>query len=272
MRATWTFAGAPQRRTIAPLLALFATLIPVLPARARDASDYRVRVGLGGQSRPEYISADKNEWAPLVDISVAKGNAMFDFEAPDDNFDIKLFSTGGFSFGPVANVQSGRKNSDVGAPLGKVKTTIEAGLFVQYQLSGALRLRSEVRKGIGGHKGVVASFGADHVWRDGDKYVVSLGPRVLFSNARYQRAWFGIGPESALATGLPGYRPDAGVHAVAMTGGATYAFNRAWGLFGYARYERLVSDAAKSPVVRQFGARNQGSAGLGVTYTFAIKR
>lgn len=268
----WTSARAPLGQAIAPLLAVLAALIPVVPASAQDASDLRVRLGLGGQIRPEYLGADKNEWAPLVDFSIARGSQAFDFEAPDDNFDIKIYSDDGFSAGPVANLQGGRKNSDAGAPLGKVKTTIEAGVFAQYQLSESLRLRSEVRKGIGGHNGVVASFGADHIWRDGDNYVVSLGPRVLLSDGRYQRAWFGIAPQAAVAAGLPSYRPDADVHALAMTAGATYAFNRAWGLFGYARYERLVGDAAKSPVVRQLGSRNQGSAGLGVTYTFAIKR
>ena len=45
-----------------------------------------------------------------------------------------------------------------------------------------------------------------------------------------------------------------------------------WGVFGYARYERLIGDAAKSPIVRRFGSRDQLSAGLGLSYTFTIKR
>jgi outer membrane protein len=43
-------------------------------------------------------------------------------------------------------------------------------------------------------------------------------------------------------------------------------------MFGYARYERLVGDAAKSPIVRDLGTRNQLSGGLGVSYTFIMKR
>ena len=45
-----------------------------------------------------------------------------------------------------------------------------------------------------------------------------------------------------------------------------------WGLFSYARYERLIGDAAKSPIVRRFGSRDQLSAGLGLSYTFTVKR
>jgi outer membrane protein len=69
---------------------------------------------------------------------------------------------------------------------------------------------------------------------------------------------------------LPIYRPSGGVHAVAVASGVTYALSNRWGLFGFARYERLVGDAAKSPIVRQFGSRNQLSGGIGLNYTFTI--
>ncbi len=48
--------------------------------------------------------------------------------------------------------------------------------------------------------------------------------------------------------------------------------NGRFGLFGYGRFERLVGGAAKSPIVREFGSRNQLSAGLGLNYTFTIAR
>jgi outer membrane protein len=68
------------------------------------------------------------------------------------------------------------------------------------------------------------------------------------------------------------YRPGGGIHAVALASGLSYQFNPRFGMFGFARYERLVGDAAKSPIVRQFGSRDQFSAGLGLSYTFILKR
>jgi outer membrane protein len=42
-------------------------------------------------------------------------------------------------------------------------------------------------------------------------------------------------------------------------------------MFGYARYERLVGDAADSPIIRSsFGSRDQVSAGVGLSYSFTI--
>ena len=76
----------------------------------------------------------------------------------------------------------------------------------------------------------------------------------------------------SVASGLPTYRPSGGIYALAMGSGVTYSLNERWGLFGFARYERLVGDAGKSPIVRDFGSRNQYFAGAGVNYTFVIKR
>ena len=254
------------------LIGGMALLAASTAASAQEKRDFRVRVGLGAQLRPDYYGSDKIVAAPLWDLDVARGNDSFKFEAPDDHIAIAVIDEDGLSFGPAANIASSRKDSDVGAPLGKVKTTIEAGAFVQYQWGESIRLRAEALKGIGGHKGLVGALGADHVWRDGDRYVFSVGPRILVSDGRYQRAYFGVTPTAALGTGLPAYRPGGGIHGVALASGLSYQFSPRVGMFGFGRYERLVGDAARSPVVREFGSRNQLSGGIGLNYSFTVKR
>jgi MipA family protein len=254
------------------LLACAAILTISTPAIAQDENDYRVRIGLGGQIQPTFNGADDTKIRPLVDFDLARGTNSFPFEAPDDSFGIRLISAGGFAAGPAANIQSKRKESDVGAPIGKVSTTVEVGGFAEYHVSDSIRLRGDVRKGLGGHDGLVGSLGADYIWRDGDRYVFSIGPRVLASNSRFQRAYFGVDSDAALASGLPAYRPKGGIYALAATSGLSYQFNPRFGMFGYARYERLVGDAAKSPIIRELGSRNQLSGGLGLSYTFTVKR
>jgi outer membrane protein len=254
------------------MLAAAALVVASAPAFAEDKPDIRVRVGLGAQVQPEYIGADSSDVSPLFHVNIARGANPFRFGAPDDSTGIAVVSKNGFSFGPAANIEGSRKNSDVGAAVGKVKRTFEAGAFAQYEAKDSFRVRAEMLKGLGGHDGLVGMIGADKIWRDGDRYVFSIGPRILFSDAKYQRAYFGVSPAAALATGLPVYRPGSGVHALAAASGVSYQFNDRFGLFGFARYERLVGDAAKSPIVREFGSRNQISAGAGLSYTFTIPR
>jgi MipA family protein len=254
------------------LLASAALLPAWAPVVAQDSRDIRVRVGLGAQLEPEFIGGDGTKVGPLFHVNIARGTNEFRFNAPDDSPGIAVVSKDGFSFGPAANIQWSRRNSDVGAPVGKVRTTFEAGAFAQYEARDSFRLRAELLKGINGHEGVLGSIGADKIWRDGDRYVLSIGPRVLFSDARYQRAYFGVSPAAALASGLPTYRPGSGVYAVAVASGLSHQLNSRWGLFGFGRYERLVGDAAKSPIVGQLGSRNQLSGGIGLNYTFTIQR
>jgi len=253
-------------------IALAAILPAWSAASAQDANDLRVRVGGGVQLLPDFIGAKSSDLAPLFHVNIARGTNPFGVGAPDDSPAIALVSSDGFSFGPAGNIQGRRKESDVGAPVGSVPRTFEAGAFAQYLVSGSIRFRAELLKGINGHKGLVGTIGADKIWRDGDRYAFSIGPRVLFSDGRYQRAYFGVTPAVSLATGLPAYRPGGGVHAVAVASGLSYSLDSRWGVFGFARYERLVGHAARSPIIRELGSRNQMSGGIGLNYTFTVRR
>ena len=250
-----------------------ALLTSASAAIAQDSDTYRVRPGIGAQLRPKFLGSDKTEVAPLLRLDIAKGTNQFRFKAPDDGAAIAVLSSNGFSFGPAANFEPSRKASDVGFAVPKVKTTLEVGGFAQYEILDSVRIRAQLLKGLNGHKGLIGVLGADKIWRDGDRYVFSVGPRHKVSDSRFERAYFGVTPETALVTGLPAYRPRSGIHAVGVTSGLTYQFNPRFGMFGFASYDRLVRDAAKSPIIRsQFGSRTQLSGGLGLNFTFSIKR
>ena len=253
------------------LLLLAAALVSAAPAVAQDGQGTRVRVGLGGQIRPDALGADGYEWAPLFGFSLRRSPGPFEFGAPDDSFGLTLYSTDGLSIGPVGHWQSGRRDKDFDdVDVGKVSDTIEAGAFVQYHVSDMFRLRTEVRQGLGGHGGLIASLGADVVFRDGDRYVISAGPRMNITNSRYQREFFGVSAERALITGLDEFDPDGGIQSFGATTGLHMQVSGPFGVFGYARYDRLVGDAGKSPIVRELGSRDQMSAGLGLNYTFNL--
>lgn len=276
LRSETIFATMRRYRTCPPralqssalAFLMFAAATPALAED--DDKGWTVRVGLGGQITPEYPGSDDMRISPYPVISVRRTGDPIAFGAPGDSPGITLIKTGGLQIGPIANLAPKRKAKDVGIPIEKVKTTFEAGAFIQFYLSKAIRVRAEGRRGIGGHKGWIGSTGTDFIIRDKDRYIFSIGPRVRFSSQRYQRAYFGITPATAVASGLPVYDPDGGIHAIGVNAGALYQFNYHWGMTGYARYDRLVHDAADSPLVRTLGSRNQFSAGVALTYTFDI--
>jgi outer membrane protein len=228
----------------------------------------RVRVGLGAQFVPAYPGADDHSLRPLVDVSLSRGSKPFGFEAPDESFGPSLIKEGGLEIGPALNFEGSRTARDVGAALDKIPFTFEAGAFVQYAFGPKFRVRSELRKGLGGHEGWIGQAGADFVARDGDDWLFSVGPRITISDGRYHRAYFGVTPAESARTGLAAYRPGGGIEALGATAGFLKQLDKRFGLYSYAKYDRLVGDAARSPVVRFHGSRDQFSAGLALTYTF----
>lgn len=230
-----------------------------------------LRVALGPELTPKYPGADGHRLSPLFDFAVKREGQEFAFEAADESFGPTVFSAGGFEFGLAADLQPRRKQKDVGFAVGNVGTTFELGAFAQRSLGEHARIRAEGRKGLGGHRGWVGSVSADFISRNADQYIFSIGPRLQFADARYQRAYFGVTPAQAAASTLPAYRLGGGLYAVGATSGLIFQLDKRWGVYSYAAYDRLIEDAADSPIVRRAGSRNQLSGGLGLTYTFTVK-
>lgn len=252
----------------AALPALF--LAGTAAAQSSDAAHEprRFRVALGPQVKPDFPGAKKVQILPLFDPSIARGSEPFEFEAADEGFSIALIKSNGFEIGPVGKFEGSRRRKDVALPIDEVGFTVEAGAFAQFWLGPSIRAHGEVRKGVNGHRGVVSNLMLDYVAREGDKWLFSLGPRVSLSDRRYQDAWFGVNSAAAARTGLAAYSPGGGIHAVGASTTALYQFDRHWGVYGYAKYDRLVGNAARSPIVRTIGSRNQLSGGVALTYTF----
>lgn len=254
---------------VAMALAAAALLPAAAHAQADEAKEpRRYRVALGAQLVPRFPGAEDHKVRPLWDISTARGDDAFEFEAPDESTGITLLRAGRLEAGPSFGFEGKRKRDAVAADIDEVGFTIEAGAFANLWLTDGFRIHAEGRKGLNGHRGWIGSAGVDYVARRGDDWLFSIGPRVGLSDGRYQRAYFGVSPRVAAATGLPAYSPDGGVHSAGVTAGALYQIDRRWGVTGYAKYDRLVGDAERSPFIRTYGSRDQLSGGLALTYTF----
>jgi outer membrane protein len=204
----------------------------------------------------------------MINFDVERGDTPFKFEAPDDGFGIEIVDTNGFAFGPIANFEDARTAEDVGTELPKVDFSLEVGAVVKYELRDRFRIRAELRKGVTGHKGWVGVAGADVIWRDADRWLFSLGPRVTWSDDTYQDAWFSVAPADSAPSGLPAFDAGGGIQAYGATGSAIVQISGQWGLSAYAKYDRLTGDAADSPIVLAYGSRDQFSGGLALTYTY----
>jgi outer membrane protein len=275
MSETQPRATIRAARAAAGLLFLLST---AAEAQSQEHSpgpkrDLIVTIGGGPQFVPKYPGSDELALTPMPLVSFRRVGDPIDFTAADQGAGIGVLgSKSAVDFGPVVQAQGARRDKDVGVPIGKVGFTIEAGAFVQAWLGSHVRLRAEGRRGLGGHRAWVGDLSADLVVRNGDQTIFSVGPRLRVGDGRYQRTYFGVTPAAALATGLPAYRPGGGIFAAGLSSSLTHQFNDKWGMRAYGGYDRLVDDAADSPLVRRYGSRDQFSGGLGLTYSFRVKR
>jgi outer membrane protein len=244
------------------------------PALAQDQEQDRpliLSIGAGVQFTPQFPGSEELEAGPLFTGFSRREGDPIPFRTPDDGIGPSLIGRGGpVEIGPLIQFQSKRDEEDVGAPVGDVDFTVEAGAFANINISRNFRLRLEAQRGINGHESWVGTIAADVAFRSGLDTLFTIGPRVRINDEDYMDTYFGVTPAAAAASGLPAYDPDGGVRAVGAVAGVTHQISRRIGVYAYAGYDRLVGDAADSPIVQLRGSPDQFSAGVALFFSFQI--
>ena len=268
-----TLASSRLRLAFAAGIAAFS-LLSAGPASAQDSGRGRiVSIGGGIDLTPKFPGSDEVGIGPLPYFDIRREGAPLTFEAPDEGIGMGVVGDDdGFSVGPTVRFQGKRQEEDVGAPVGDVGFTVEVGAFAQAFLAENVRIRGEARKGLGGHEGWTGDLSADFIVRDRDTYVLSVGPRARWADDDYHDAYFGVTPAVSAATGLAPFAPGGGFHSVGVVAGITHMLGRNFGIYAHAGYDRLIGDAADSPIVRTFGSRDQYSGGVALFFSFDAGR
>lgn len=232
-------------------------------------------ITLGGsfEMGPKYDGANSAGPSFMPSISWRRAGEPAGFSAPDEGLDYALYETERFSTGVVGSYRAGRYSGSNFRLWGlrDVPWAIEAGVFADYWLiPDRLRTRIEIRQGFNGHHGVVADLSADWIERLGS-FTFAAGPRLSLGSASFMRRQFGVLPyEAALNGTINAYKPSGGAKSVGLATSLEYAWSPSLSTTLFARYDRLVGDAANSPLVDTIGQRNQFSVGIGASYSFQV--
>lgn len=234
--------------------------------------DYYVLLGAGPRVISSYPGSDDLDIGPFPEIAVWEAGTAFPIESPDEGLGPVIVGKRlGTGVGATFVLAPTRSSDDIPG-LDKVGFGIEAGGFAQTFLTPGLRARVELRRGIGSHNGLVADGMVDAVVRGAnERFVLTAGPRVRWGDGRFHRELFGIDAGESVASGLAAFRPGAGIYALGGATGAHYFFSPSLGAYAYGRYDRLLGDAADSPIVRH-GSRDQFETGIALTYRFRLRR
>jgi outer membrane protein len=244
-----------------------------LPGLPSVSGSWTVMVGIGGKYEPSFEGARHGKPIPVPIFSVRRTGFTDQFRGPRDSSSIALIDFGDFRAGPAGKIVSARKSRDYSEliGLGDVKTAFEVGGFVEYFPVDWLRGRAELRRGFGGHQGVVADLSADAIVPVMQRFIVSAGPRFTWESTAATSPYFGIDTVQAMAAGLPVFNAKGGAHSVGAGAQISYHVDPKWEVHAYVEYQRLLGDAAASPLVALRGLPNQTAVGIGASYSFDFK-
>ncbi|MGZ5803999.1 MAG: MipA/OmpV family protein [Xanthobacteraceae bacterium] len=239
----------------------------------KSSPGYTVTVGADARIAPKFEGSDLYEFFPLPAFDIRPMGTPARFTAPRDGLGVTVFEAGKFNFGPVLYLEFARqvKSDPILAGSTDVKWAWEAGTFAEYWPSEWMRGRIELRKGFVGHHGVILDSAIDAIAPLNSQWTLSGGPRMRVADSSANSRYFDVTPEQSQASGLPAFDAKGGVRSVGAGGKLRYELNSTWATSAYLEYDRLVGDAARSPLVStDHGAANQLMVGTGFTYSFDI--
>ena len=268
--------GCDMNRTIAALVLVLATPLAGAagaqgtlgagaaagpPPRPATGPALRFTLRAGVTAQPEFPGSDDYFVGP--DLGFSFGSLEFGRFGIGDP-DPELVRTGlGLrgSFNYVGERDSSEYEGLRG--LDDVDAAFEVGLGLAYR-QDAYQVFGDLRYGVTGHDALVGEVGADVFFRPSDRLLVNAGPRVLFAEDDYARTYFGVSPEESATSGLPAFEAEGGALSAGLEVGAFYRLDEDWGVEGAVTYDRLLGDAADSPIT-EAGSADQYGVRIGLT-------
>jgi outer membrane protein len=241
------------------------SLFGVSGAAAQERSlNFALRGGVS--AAPEYFGSDQYRAGP--DISFEFGALKWGgrqigsgiWATPETGLTLK----GAFR---IIGTRSVADSPEL-AGLADIDAALELGLALNYQQRD-WRAFGELRRGFGGHEGITGTIGADWILRPATGWTIYAGPRMNFGSDRFAATYFGITAADAATSQFAAFEAGGGMLGAGVEVSARYQFDERWALEGALGYERLLNDAAASPIT-QLGSDDQWRLRIGVSRAFTI--
>jgi outer membrane scaffolding protein for murein synthesis (MipA/OmpV family) len=293
-----TFARTPERTRVVFYLAtaFLATVFAVLfmaarPAQAQTPSPlaewqyssgiqlqrlfeptiptWQVELGLGTNFGPvgDGLSRYKIQGGPAVDI---RYKDIF-FISSGEGIGANLFSFRHISVGGAITYDLGRGQHVDGKILtgmGDIHPTPELKFFATTVVSESfpLTIRVDIRKQLGASFGYVGDVGA-YMPMPGSsaKFAWFLGPTVTVADGRYMQTYFGVSHNQSASTNYQYFKAHAGIKTAGIGISTNYFVTQSVIVSVDGAYDRLLGDAAKSPIS---DTKNEAVVSLALTYKF----
>lgn len=229
-------------------------------------SGLHYELGLGVTARPAYEGSDEDKIRALPLIGVSLRNEYGRFALGAQGLAWTFINRREWDMGIAFGYDKGRKESASAdlAGLGDVNGASKLGLFGMLR-QGPLNLRlaadTALNHGNAGNTVLNLNLGLNLPLSEQLMLTPSLG--TSWASAGYMHDYFGVDSAQAARSGLSQYQADAGFKDVSLGLNAGYRLDQNWHMLASYRAQRLLGDAADSPITRR---QNSQSLMLGLGY------
>ncbi len=250
----------------------------------RDAEGWSTSVGAGAIWGPAFSGSSDYQMMLVPDIRLAYGDTFFasvgqgigyNFEVDSDWVVGPLIK---FDFGRDADGENTfRVAGDASTALRgfqDVESTILLGGFAKFDRD-MWSAKVELLQGLNGHEGMIADFSIDYKARfggseaqPGPPVFLATGPRMRWADDDYTNTYYGINAVDSLGSGLPTYTAGGGIASIGWGASLVMPISQELVLIGFVGYDKIMGDAADSPLIVQRGSENQFSSGAFLSYRF----
>jgi len=242
--------------------AALSVLALALPAAAQERS-LNFSLGVAGVAGPEYFGSDNFETAivPTLNFGAIRWGAL---EAGNG---VRGVPDNGMSLRGAFRLLGDRSIEESPELVGleDIDIALELGLGLTYQQTNWMAF-GEIRKGVLGHSAVTGTLGADLILRLSDRWNFAIGPRVNFGDDEFANDYFGVSTPTA---NFAAFNATGGALSGGLLMTASYYLDDNWSLDGALSYEKLLGDAADSPITMR-GSEGQWRIGLGLSRVFNL--
>lgn len=229
----------------------------VSPGSAALSRDIELTAAVGAALQPKFQGSDDYEaiFAPAIDFEyqqrvflVIDRHSMM---KPYDGLGYKLIANQDVTLGLNLSYDGGRDQSGHIRGLGDVDGTAMGGGFAVWH-PGVFYVRGMLANdmlnefnGYKGEFGLGLSGPLAPAWRG------MLDLNSAFAGDNYHEAFFGVDAGQSAASGLSQYKAEGGFYRMGVAGTLQYQFTPGVFVQGILKYDRLVGDAADSPVSKR---------------------
>ena len=257
-----------------PIVMCFAASLLCTVSYAAELGDFynlgprpaetAIRVGAVVISGQRYQGASEQKVSAVPGVFIHASNGLF--ADPLNGVGYSFEPIGNLQYGLRVNLETGRSVETTLPGFEKINARANPGAFANYTVNDNLTLRSALRLGMGdGADGSLLHLGGSYKVLQAGFLGVSLNASLKFADSNYMQSYFGVSAAQSAASGLKSYQPSAGIAAAKVGLTAGTPLSRQIFVFANLSVQRLMGDAANSPIVSK---KTQPTAFIGGVYTF----